>query len=531
MLAAAVRGWVGGKGGDDASSSPNDLYDAAQTYLGSYCLASAPVIPLYKPHNSAHPVPSLPPSHTACDFFNGIPLRWTSHAVETPSSSSPHRSLELSFHRRHRNAVHSQYIPYVIDEAARLRLKARERRLYANCSAAQGDDHHRLWSSVPFAHPATFDTLAIDPALRDDIRDDLLRFRAPILATVVLCILPQLVTFPAGHLDPPPERREKGAGMAVVWHWESIRPVLAFFKKQIAPILVTVVLWILRQLGTLRGWTLASFNKQIASFLEITVLSILRQLATFLRSTATIIIAEHDASSSPNDLYDAAQTYLGSYCLASAPVITLYKPHNSAHPVPSLPPSHTACDFFNGIPLRWTSHAVETPSSSSPHRSLELSFHRRHRNAVHSQYIPYVIDEAARLRLKARERRLYANCSAAQGDDHHRLWSSVPFAHPATFDTLAIDPALRDDIRDDLLRFVGRRDHYSRVGLAWRRAYLLHGPPGTGKTSLVAAIANLLEFDVYNLQLTTVPSDSPLRRLLVSTTPKSVVAKIYFEST
>ncbi|EHA8591115.1 AAA-ATPase [Cocos nucifera] len=312
--------------------------------------------------------------------------------------------------------------------------------------------------------------------------------------------------------------------MAVVWHWESIRPVLAFFKKQIAPILVTVVLWILRQLGTLRGWTLASFNKQIASFLEITVLSILRQLATFLRSTATIIIAEHDASSSPNDLYDAAQTYLGSYCLASAPVITLYKPHNSAHPVPSLPPSHTACDFFNGIPLRWTSHAVETPSSSSPHRSLELSFHRRHRNAVHSQYIPYVIDEAARLRLKARERRLYANCSAAQGDDHHRLWSSVPFAHPATFDTLAIDPALRDDIRDDLLRFVGRRDHYSRVGLAWRRAYLLHGPPGTGKTSLVAAIANLLEFDVYNLQLTTVPSDSHLRRLLVSTTPKSVVA-------
>lgn len=51
----------------------------------------------------------------------------------------------------------------------------------------------------------------------------------------------------------------------------------------------------------------------------------------------------------------------------------------------------------------------------------------------------------------------------------------------------------------------------------------MHGPPGTGKTSLVAAIANLLEFDVFDLELTTVPTNTHLRRLLVSTTPKSVV--------
>ena len=34
--------------------------------------------------------------------------------------------------------------------------------------------------------------------------------------------------------------------------------------------------------------------------------------------------------------------------------------------------------------------------------------------------------------------------------------------------------------------------------------YLLCGPPGTGKISLIAAIANLLEFDIYDFELHTV---------------------------
>ncbi|KAG2613955.1 hypothetical protein PVAP13_4KG381300 [Panicum virgatum] len=127
-----------------------------------------------------------------------------------------------------------------------------------------------------------------------------------------------------------------------------------------------------------------------------------------------------------------------------------------------------------------------------------------------------------------RERKLYTNNPMYGGrgggmDDHQMLWSSHPFAHPSTFDTLAVDPALRDGIRADLLRFVRRREHYARAGRAWKRGYLLHGLPGTGKTSLIAAIANLLEFDIYDLELTAVGSNSDLRRLLASTRPKSLI--------
>uniref|UniRef100_A0A0D9UWH0 AAA+ ATPase domain-containing protein n=1 Tax=Leersia perrieri TaxID=77586 RepID=A0A0D9UWH0_9ORYZ len=124
--------------------------------------------------------------------------------------------------------------------------------------------------------------------------------------------------------------------------------------------------------------------------------------AAFSPPRDAIIINETDANGVPNELYDAAQLYLGARCLATASTLHLHKTHGGAV-VASLPDSHATHDTFRG------------------------------------------------------------------------------------------------------------------------RGYLLHGPPGTGKTSLVAAMANLLEFDIYDLELTTVSSNHELRRLLASTRPKSVI--------
>ena len=43
------------------------------------------------------------------------------------------------------------------------------------------------------------------------------------------------------------------------------------------------------------------------------------------------------------------------------------------------------------------------------------------------------------------------------------------FEHPKTFDTLAMDPALKDSVIADLDRFLNRRDYYRRIGKAWKR--------------------------------------------------------------
>ena len=104
-----------------------------------------------------------------------------------------------------------------------------------------------------------------------------------------------------------------------------------------------------------------------------------------------------------------------------------------------------------------------------------------------------------------------------------KMWESVPFKHPSTFDTLAMDTDLKEEIKEDLLEFTNGEEFYQKAGKAWKRGYLLYGPPGTGKSSMIAAIANFLQYDVYDVELTEVSSNSELRRLLIQTTNRSVI--------
>jgi len=76
----------------------------------------------------------------------------------------------------------------------------------------------------------------------------------------------------------------------------------------------------------------------------------------------------------------------------------------------------------------------------------------------------------------------------------------------------------------DLQRFLANRDRYTRLGIPWRRGYLLHGPPGTGKTSLVTALASELHLNVCTLSLASpIVTDEKIHTLLAAVPQRSVL--------
>jgi chaperone BCS1 len=109
-------------------------------------------------------------------------------------------------------------------------------------------------------------------------------------------------------------------------------------------------------------------------------------------------------------------------------------------------------------------------------------------------------------------------------NDYYSWSNEAPkFNHPMSFNTLAIDEELQREIVDDLDKFVRAKEFYRRTGKAWKRGYLLYGPPGTGKSSLIAAMANYLNYDIYDLDLTQVGDNRGLRSLILGMSNRSIL--------
>lgn len=158
-------------------------------------------------------------------------------------------------------------------------------------------------------------------------------------------------------------------------------------------------------------------------------------------------------------------------------------------------------------------------------RGFTLRVRKAQVRTILGPYLDHMVAQAAEIRRRSQDRYLYTN-SRGGGLDSARPgspWEAVPFKHPSTFATLAMDPDKKSELMADLKDFAEGESFYRATGRAWKRGYLLYGPPGTGKSSMIAAMANYLGYDVYDLELTEVGSNSDLRKLLMKTTPKSII--------
>ncbi|KAJ3682141.1 hypothetical protein LUZ60_014714 [Juncus effusus] len=224
-------------------------------------------------------------------------------------------------------------------------------------------------------------------------------------------------------------------------------------------------------------------------------------------------VPRFNSSSQENPLYRKAVIYVSSLpSLEASDSSSLFSSASRSNDFTlQLGPGQSAQDSFQGARLRWT-----RPSSGQGR--LVLRVRRQDRVRVLRPYLMHLESEADKIELRRRELYLFTNSSS----DAKTKWVSVPFTHPATLDTLAIDQNLKTRTSADLEGFLDGKAFYHQLGRVWRRSYLLYGPPGTCKSAFAAAMARFLNYDIYDIDL---PRCKPeeLRSILLHTTPRSLI--------
>jgi chaperone BCS1 len=91
-------------------------------------------------------------------------------------------------------------------------------------------------------------------------------------------------------------------------------------------------------------------------------------------------------------------------------------------------------------------------------------------------------------------------------------WAHVSDLRVRPLDTVLAEDGRIAKVAADMRRFLGAEDWYGQRGVPWRRGYLFHGPPGTGKSSLIRALASELGRDIATVPLSSrALSDEDLR--------------------
>ena len=166
-------------------------------------------------------------------------------------------------------------------------------------------------------------------------------------------------------------------------------------------------------------------------------------------------------------MYDVASTYLRTKIVYSSKYLNVGKTIRQERPTFDIVPGAEVIDSFQGIKgLQWKLHAEKGFDGRECRRYFTLSFDKKLKEVVLESYLAEVISCSKAIQEAEKVLKLYSHdfINGTPG----REWSFIILEHPTTFEKSAMDPEQKRMLKDDLDKFINRKECYKKVGKAWK---------------------------------------------------------------
>eukprot|EP00128_Syssomonas_multiformis_P011833 Colp12_sorted_trinity150504_noHs@16248 len=107
--------------------------------------------------------------------------------------------------------------------------------------------------------------------------------------------------------------------------------------------------------------------------------------------------------------------------------------------------------------------------------------------------------------------------------DQYGNWNKKASRALRPLSSLVLPAGVGETLLEDCRKFINSERWYLDHGIPYRRGYLLHGPPGTGKSSFVTVLAGQLRMPIYVVNLASKVTDEVLSDLLSSAPTHSLL--------
>lgn len=92
-------------------------------------------------------------------------------------------------------------------------------------------------------------------------------------------------------------------------------------------------------------------------------------------------------------------------------------------------------------------------------------------------------------------------------------WDTIKVKTNKTMENTIVSEEVQLEVFEDVNWFMNNEAWYAKKGIDYKRGYILYGVPGTGKTSIIKAIANRYSLPIFSIDLGNIKSNDELTRL------------------